>query len=77
MKKLALLLPLAVAACADETRTPVTSPEADAPVLSAASGAIQDQYIVVLKEGANPRSVAAIAGVEPRYVYEAALNGFA
>ncbi|HEV2148255.1 MAG TPA: S8 family peptidase, partial [Longimicrobiaceae bacterium] len=43
----------------------------------AASGAIQDQYIVVLKEGANPRSVAAIAGVEPRYVYEAALNGFA
>jgi subtilisin family serine protease len=76
MKKLALLLPLAVAACADETRAPVTAPETGAPVLSAAAGGIKDQYIVVLKEGANPRSVAAVAGVEPGYVYAAALNGF-
>jgi subtilisin family serine protease len=76
MKKLALLLPLAVAACADETRSPVAAPDAAAPVLSIAA-AIQDQYIVVLKEGANPRSVAAVAGVEPRYVYNAALTGFA
>jgi subtilisin family serine protease len=30
----------------------------------------------VLNEGANPRSVAAIAGVSPKHVYTAALNGF-
>ncbi|HEY0603065.1 MAG TPA: S8 family peptidase [Herpetosiphonaceae bacterium] len=35
------------------------------------------RYIVTLKADANPRSVAAIAGVEPKYVYDAALNGFA
>jgi subtilisin family serine protease len=32
---------------------------------------------VVLNQGANPRSVAAVAGVSPRYVYTAAVNGFA
>jgi subtilisin family serine protease len=31
----------------------------------------------VLKHGANPRSVAAIAGVNPRHAYMAALTGFA
>jgi subtilisin family serine protease len=33
--------------------------------------------MVVLDEGADPRSVAAVAGVNPRYVYSAAINGFA
>ena len=49
------------------------------PVLSAsdAGRAVEGQYIVVLEEGANPRSVAAVAGVSPRYVYTTALNGFA
>ncbi len=68
---------LALAACSDQS--PVSSartPEA-APLLSAASGGIDGQYIVVLNEGADPRSVAAVAGVSPRYVYTAALNGFA
>jgi aqualysin 1 len=32
---------------------------------------------VVLRDGADPRSVAAVAGVSPRYVYTAALQGFA
>jgi aqualysin 1 len=45
-------------------------------VLSAQSGGIDGAYIVVLNEGANPRSVAAVAGVSPRYVYTAVLNGF-
>lgn len=35
------------------------------------------RYIVTLKADANPRSVAAIAGVAPQYVYDAAINGFA
>ena len=38
---------------------------------------IPDHYIVVLKAGADPRSVAAIAHVTTQYVYDAALNGFA
>lgn len=39
--------------------------------------AIPNQYIVVLKDGANPRSVAAITGLNPRHIYDSALNGFA
>ena len=65
---------LALAACADH---PAAGPAADAaPLLAAQSGGIDGQYIIVVKEGADPRSVAAVAGVSPRYVYTAALNGF-
>jgi hypothetical protein len=47
-------------------------------VIPATNGkALKDQYIVVVKEGADARSIAAVAGVSPRYVYDAALNGFA
>lgn len=35
------------------------------------------RYIVTLKAGANARSVAASVRVEPAFVYDAALNGFA
>jgi subtilisin family serine protease len=66
------------AACSDSspTDTAARAPEG-APLLSAAAGrGIEGQYIVVLKDGANPNSVAAIAGVSPRFVYTAALNGF-
>jgi subtilisin family serine protease len=77
------LTPLAVAAlglaaaCSDAgTPTQAASPERGAPLLSSAEG-IEGQYIVVLNEGANPRSVAAIAGVNPRFVYTTAVNGFA
>ena len=68
----------ALAGCAEDTVAPAAVDTA-APVLSAAdaSRAVEGQYIVVLEEGANPRSVAAVAGVSPRYVYTAALNGFA
>ncbi|HEV2148259.1 MAG TPA: S8 family peptidase [Longimicrobiaceae bacterium] len=71
---------LALAACGSEPGSPVAPSAApEAPVLSVGAGgqAIPGQYIVVLKEGADPRSVAAVAGVSPRYVYDAALNGFA
>jgi subtilisin family serine protease len=66
---------LALAACSDQAETPVAMSDA-APVLSAGAGGIEGQYIVVLNEGANARSVAAIAGVNPRHVYTSALNGF-
>ena len=67
----------ALAGCAGESATPVAADRA-APVLSAAdaSRALEGQYIVVLEEGANPRSVAAVAGVSPHYVYTTALRGF-
>ncbi|HEX6042792.1 MAG TPA: S8 family peptidase [Longimicrobium sp.] len=67
---------LALAACSDQSPVGARATTA-APLLSAGANGIEGQYIVVLNEGANPRSVAAIAGVEPGYVYTAALNGFA
>ena len=66
----------AAAACSDQ-QTPLGGARGVAPVLSAARNGIDGSYIVVLKEDANPRSVAAVAGVDPRYVYTAALTGFA
>ncbi|HEY0737775.1 MAG TPA: S8 family serine peptidase [Herpetosiphonaceae bacterium] len=44
---------------------------------SSAGKAIPNHYIVVLKAGGDPRSVAAIAGVRPTHLYTAALIGFA
>jgi subtilisin family serine protease len=49
-------------------------PRPDAP---ARGKPIAGQYIVVLKDGADPRSVAAIAKVSPKYLYDNVLNGFA
>jgi aqualysin 1 len=73
-----VLLCFSLAACADQGSEPadVTSPDI-APVFSAQGAGIQGSYIVVLNENADPRSVAAVAGVSPRYVYTAALTGFA
>jgi subtilisin family serine protease len=75
MKRILGLLPLLAlaAGCADQPAA-VTAPR-QAPLLSAA--AEDGRYIVVLREGADPRSVAAVAGIRPRFVYTAALNGFA
>src|SRR5688572_24252750 len=68
----------ALSACADQA----TEPQGEqavrpAPVYSVNGQAIDGSYVVVLKEGANPTSVAAVAGIRPNYVYTAALNGFA
>jgi subtilisin family serine protease len=67
---------LALAACSDQSPVSGRAPEA-APLLSAGAGAIEGSYVVVLNEGADPRSVAAVAGVEPTFIYSAAVNGFA
>ena len=69
----------ALAACSDQQQpTLVRAPGDAAPVLAAAGGkSIDGSYIVVLNEGADPRSVAAISGVSPKHVYTAAVNGFA
>ena len=78
MKRSLALLPfLALAACSDSSDVVTGAAPSDAPVFSAASGGIEGSYMVILNEGADPRSVAAVAGVNPRYVYSAAVNGFA
>jgi subtilisin family serine protease len=76
MKRIIAVLPLLAlaAACADAS-SPLAWTAA-APLLANAP-ADPGQYIVVLREGANPRSVAALMGITPRRVYTAALNGFA
>jgi subtilisin family serine protease len=70
---------LTVTACSGDSVAPVSPGSAPSTNHSAAPhpGAIKDQYIVVLKAGASPRTVAAAAGATPRHVYHAALNGFA
>jgi aqualysin 1 len=75
---LALAALALAAACSDAGQAPLAAPGADAaPLLSAAPGkAIDGQYIVVLNDGADARSVAAVAGVSPKHVYTAALDGF-
>ena len=80
MKRSLALLPfLALAACSDGSDAVTGArPAPEVPVLSAAPGqGIDGEYIVTLKDGANPRSVAAIAGISPRHVYANVLNGFA
>jgi subtilisin family serine protease len=71
-----VLLPLVAAAACADAPTAIAPPEG-APLLSAASGGIPGAYIVVLREGADARSVAAVAGVTPAHVYSHVLNGFA
>jgi hypothetical protein len=69
---------LALAACADAPSPVADASAGAAPLLSAASGkGVEGAYVVVLRAGADPRSVAAVAGVRPRHVYTAALTGFA
>ncbi|HEV7587591.1 MAG TPA: S8 family peptidase [Longimicrobium sp.] len=67
---------VAVAACGDGSPTAARTP-ASAPLLAARGAAVEGAYLVVLKEGADPRAAAAAMGVAPRFVYVAAVHGFA
>ena len=75
--KAVITLAVVLAACSDDSNAPQQPARADglAPVMSV-SKPIDDSYVIVLKEGADPRSVAAVAGISPKYVYTAVLNGF-
>ncbi len=73
---LAALPLLAIAAACSDAAAPTAAPDAAAPLLSRSTDG-SDRYLVILNEGANPRSVAAIVGVDPQYVYTTAVNGFA
>ncbi|MBW3654801.1 MAG: S8 family peptidase [Gemmatimonadetes bacterium] len=76
MKRFIAVLPLAALAACSDMADPTSAAPSQAPVLSAADG-IPGAYIVVLKDGANARSVAAVAGVSPSHTYSNVLNGFA
>ncbi len=69
----------ALAACSDRGPLAPEPPGAGvAPLRSAAPGrGVAGSYLVVLREGADPRAAAAVAGVSPRFVYTSAVNGFA
>jgi subtilisin family serine protease len=72
-RSLALLSLLALAACSDQTNVPTAAAPADPSTSAATAG----EYIVVVRQGADPTSVAAVAGIRPNRVYTAAINGFA
>lgn len=72
-RSLALLSLLALAACSDQISTPTATAPSDPLSSVSPSGA----YIVVLREGVDPTAVAAVAGIRPRSVWTAAVNGFA
>jgi subtilisin family serine protease len=66
------------AACSDGGVTESAQSPTQAPVLTAAGDrAIPGQYIVVLKEGADPVALASATRVTPRTTYTKALRGFA
>lgn len=79
-RTLALLLPLALAACQDASQPLSPAPRDAAATLSqaaAAAGIIPGRFIVTVRDGVNPSAVARDHGVAPDYVYTHALNGFA
>ncbi|HEX5724908.1 MAG TPA: S8 family peptidase [Longimicrobiaceae bacterium] len=74
---LVLLAMALLAACSDRSALEPTAPRTATGAAASAEARAKDSYIVVLKPGANPRALAAAVGANPRFVYQAALNGFA
>lgn len=71
-----IALAAVVTACSDQPNEPQSATRQNPAPMFSAGDKIDGSYIVVLKEGADPRSVAAISGIRPNHVYTAALNGF-
>jgi len=74
---LALIALLALAVFSAAPVTAQAPRSGGAPLIAANDNAIRDHYIVVLRDGADPRAVAAVVQAQPRFVYAAALTGFA
>lgn len=49
----------------------------EAPAAQTPSSSPRDAYIVLLKDGVSPRSVAAAHGLKPAFIYRTAVNGLA
>jgi subtilisin family serine protease len=80
----AVLLVVGLTACSDEQRAPIAPDQGlratgVAALHTAAPGrAIEGSYIVVMREGASPRAVLALLGINPKFEYTPeTLNGFA
>jgi len=78
-RSLLLLAVLGVAACGDSDAplTPSLAPPAPSSVLASEDGSIPGHYIVAVDWGADALALAREFGIQPRYVYEHLLNGFA
>lgn len=68
---------ITAAGCSDVTQPPDARHDEAPQVGAAGAKGLPGRYVVVLRENANPRAVAAITGVDPDFVYENALTGFA
>ncbi|GAB7189698.1 hypothetical protein NUM3379_04040 [Kineococcus sp. NUM-3379] len=78
MIRTALAVPFAAAATVlAGTAVPAAAAPAEVRVAAAGERALPGRYIVTLHEGAEPRGLARALQVSPRFVYDAALNGFA
>jgi subtilisin family serine protease len=71
---LAVLLSALFAGCQDTTPTISAPDEAN---FTVSSDVVPGRFIVTLRSSANPRTLAREYGVQPDFVYEKALNGFA
>jgi len=78
IRTLSLLTAAALlAACQDTSRTPTAiAPDADISASAGNSDVIPGHFIVTLRAGASAAAVARDYGVEARYTYQHALNGF-
>jgi aqualysin 1 len=78
MQRTILVLALTATALAACSETPTSVDSKLEPHLSSAAGPSRGgRFIVTLRERTNPAGVAREHGVQPRYVYTHALNGFA
>jgi subtilisin family serine protease len=74
MRRSLAIVPLLLAAACSDGRAPL-SPRGAPSAARVADG--PGDYVVVLKDDANPRAVAALLGATPRHVFTASLKGFA
>ncbi len=77
MRKYAILWLAVVAAGCQETTSPVATDVERSGYVADADGSIPGHYIVVTDWSADAAGVAAGYGIQPQYVYEQLLNGFA
>jgi subtilisin family serine protease len=72
-----LIALFAVGACSDAVAPSLTPKASRALVPTVAEGSIPGQYIVVANWSTNALALAAEYGLQPKYVYDELLNGFA
>src|SRR5687768_15322980 len=80
MRRSLILIAAGVLAACDDTLpslTPAAEPAAPAALLATSDGSIPGHYIVSVDWGTDARLLALDYGIQPRYVYEHLINGFA